>query len=328
MTSTVEALNGSQQLAAVRLVAASNQSGTYYNGPLNNGVQATFTYATGALTIDSVVANVNDYILLAGQSLAYENGVYQVTTAGATGVAAVLQRRGDFQCIEQIRVGHYVPVGAGTVYGGSMWTVIEPKPAAIGVPVVSGANNIEFATITASGSGLFLEVANNLSDVASATTSATNLGLGTGNTPTFAGVNAGSSGSAGQFNSFPATAANGELILKATNAGGAFNTTISNGTMGQSTVYTLPDIGATTGDIVVSTSAVRLKSVHAAAAAGGAAAQSFTDAFCTTTSVVIGNWVTQANAEEVVTIVPGAGSFVVTSTGDAGAGTFSYVIMK
>lgn len=176
MTSTVEALNGSQQLAAVRLVAATNQSGTYFNGPLNNGVQATFTYATGVLTIDSVVANLNDYILLAGQSSAYQNGVYQVTTAGAVGVTAVLQRRGDFQCIEQIRIGHYVPVGAGTVYGGSMWTVIEPKPAAIGVPVVSGANNIEFATITASGSGLFLEVANNLSDVASATTSLSNLG--------------------------------------------------------------------------------------------------------------------------------------------------------
>ena len=177
MTSTVEALNGSQQLAAVRLVAATNQTVTFFNGPLNNGVQGTLTYATGVLTIDSVVANLNDYILIAGQTAAYQNGIYQVTTAGAVGVAAVLQRRGDFQCIEQIRVGHYVPVGAGTVYGGSMWTVIEPKPAAIGVPVVSGANNIEFATITASGSGLFLEAANNLSDVATPATAVTNLGF-------------------------------------------------------------------------------------------------------------------------------------------------------
>lgn len=193
MTSTVEALNGSQQLAAVRLVAATNQSGTYFNGPLNNGVQSTFTYATGVLTIDSVVANLNDYILIAGQTLAYQNGIYQVTTAGAVGVSAVLQRRGDLQCIEQLRIGHYVPVGAGTVYGGSMWTLIEPKPAAIGVPIVSGANNIEFATITASGSGLFLEAANNLSDVASAPTSATNLGLGTTNTPIFHNVQLSSS---------------------------------------------------------------------------------------------------------------------------------------
>jgi hypothetical protein len=128
--------------------------------------------------------------------------------------------------------------------------------------------------------------------------------------------------------SFPATAANGSLIIQAVNAGGAFNTTIASGTMGQSTVYTIPDIGATTGDIVVSTSAVRMKAVAAAAAAGGAAAQSFTDAFSTTGSVIVGNWVTQTNAAEVVKIVPGNGSFVVTSTTDVGAGTFSYIITK
>lgn len=141
-------------------------------------------------------------------------------------------------------------------------------------------------------------------------------------------ISAGASGTIGGFISFPATGGNGSLIWAATNAGGAFNTTVSNGTMGQSTVYTIADIGASTGGIVVSTSAVRMKAVAAAAAAGGAAAQSFTDAFCTSGSVVIGNWVTQANAEEIVTIVPGNGSFVVTSTGDVGVGTFSYIITK
>lgn len=141
-------------------------------------------------------------------------------------------------------------------------------------------------------------------------------------------IQAGLSGTAGVLSSFPPTAANGSLILAAVNAGGAFNTTISNGTMGQSTLYTLGDIGASTGGIVVATSPIRMKAVAGAAAAGGAAAQSFTDAFCTTGSVVIGNWVTQTNAAEVVKIVPGTGSFVVTSTADAGAGTFSYIITK
>jgi hypothetical protein len=141
-------------------------------------------------------------------------------------------------------------------------------------------------------------------------------------------LQAGLSGTSGSLISFPATAANGSLIVSAVNAGGAFNTTIANGTMGQSTVYTIPDIGATTGDIVVSTAAVRMKSVAAAAAAGGAAAQSFTDTFCTSGSVVIGNWVTQTTPQEVIKIVPGNGSFVVTSTGDVGVGTFSYVILK
>ena len=176
--STIESLNTFKQLAAVRLVAATNQSGTYNNGLLNNGVGATFTYATGALTIDSVSVNLNDYILFSGQSSAYQNGIYQCTQVGATGVAAILTRRGDFQCREQIRGGQYVPVAAGTVYGGSMWTVIEPLPAAIGAPASGTANNINFATITAGGSSLFLQSANNLSDLASASTAVTNLGFG------------------------------------------------------------------------------------------------------------------------------------------------------
>ena len=176
--STVSAVNHAQQLASVRVVASSNQSGTYYNGPLNNGVGATFTYATGALTIDSVVVNLNDYVLLAGQTAAYQNGIYQCTQQGATGVAAVLTRRGDFQCLEQMNLGAYVPVSAGTSFGGSVWTMVEPAPAGVGVPVTSGANNINFATITAAGSSLYLQVANNLSDVNNATTARTNLGLG------------------------------------------------------------------------------------------------------------------------------------------------------
>jgi hypothetical protein len=141
-------------------------------------------------------------------------------------------------------------------------------------------------------------------------------------------IQAGKSGVAGTLISFPGTAANGSLILAGVNAGANFNTTISNGTMGQSTVYTMGDIGAATGGLVVATAAIRMKSVAGAAAAGGAAAQSFTDAFCTTGSNVIGNWNTQANAASVLKIVPGNGSFVVTSSADAGVGTFNYIIIK
>ena len=176
--STVESINTFKQLGSVRVVSNSNQSGTYFNGSTNNGVGATFTYATGTLTIDSVLVNLNDFVLLAGQTAGYQNGIYQCTTAGATGVAAVLQRRGDFQCIEQIRGGHYLPVSAGTVYGGAVFTVVEPLPAAIGVPVVSGANNINFATITAASSSLYLQIANNLSDLNSVPAALLNLGIG------------------------------------------------------------------------------------------------------------------------------------------------------
>jgi hypothetical protein len=169
-----------------------------------------------------------------------------------------------------------------------------------------------------------------LTDNATTQTIATgSLALTVGNVTATAGnITAGSSGHAGIVTSFPGTAANGSLILAGVNAGGAFNTTISNSAMGQSTVYSLGDIGATTGGIVVATSAIRMKSVAGAAAAGGAAAQSFTDAFCTTGSNIVGNWNTQANPASVLTIVPGNGSFVVTSSANAGAGTFNYIITK
>ena len=166
----------------------------------------------------------------------------------------------------------------------------------------------------------------------SATTTVT---AGTGVTATTGNISAtqgnlvaGSSGHPGTLTSFPGTAANGSLIIAGVNAGGAFNTTISNGTMGQSTVYTMGDIGAATGGIVVATSAIRMKSVAGAAVAGGAAAQTITDAFCTSTSNVVGNWNTQANAASVLKIVPGNGSFVVTSSADPGASTFNYIITK
>lgn len=141
-------------------------------------------------------------------------------------------------------------------------------------------------------------------------------------------IQAGLSGTAGTLASFPATVTTGSLKLVAVANSGNFTTTISNAAQAQATVYTFNDIGASTGGIPVSTAPFVMKQVAAAAAAGGAAAQSFTDAFCSSGSNVIGNWNTQANAVSVLKIVPGNGSFVVTSSGDAGVGTFNYVIMK
>lgn len=141
-------------------------------------------------------------------------------------------------------------------------------------------------------------------------------------------IQAGLSGTAGTLSSFPATASKGSFILAAVANTGNTNVTVSNVAHGQDTVYSIGDIGSSTGGVVVATANLRMKSVAAASAAGGAAAQSFTDAFCTSGSVVTGNWVTQTNAASVLKIVPSNGSFVVTSSADAGSGTFSYTITK
>ena len=242
------------QVGPVRVVAATNQTGSYYNGDTNNGVGAQFTYTSaGALSIDSVTLNLNDYVLLAGQTSAYENGIYQVINAGSSSVAGVLQRRADYQNIEQIRTGFYVPVYAGTVYAGTLWVLVEPAPQAIGVPVTSGANNLTFSESSGGAGGPFLVAANNLSDVVSAATSATNLGLGTGNSPTFTNVNAGSSGVAGYFRSYPATASEGYLELQAVNNASNFASVVNNSAVGQATTYTIPDPGAATAKFVLNT---------------------------------------------------------------------------
>ena len=72
-----------------------------------------------------------------------------------------------------------------------------------------------------------------------------NLSLAQGN------LTAGSSGHAGILTSFPGTASNGSLILAAVNAGGAFNMTVSNAAIGQSTVVSIPDPGATTANFLL-----------------------------------------------------------------------------
>ena len=69
---------------------------------------------------------------------------------------------------------------------------------------------------------------------------------------TTGGFQAGSSGHAGTFTSFPGTAANGTLVLAAVNAGGAFNSTISNRIIGQSTVFSIGDPGQATASILTS----------------------------------------------------------------------------
>lgn len=190
------------------------------------------------------------------------------------------------------------------------------------------------AAVTANALAVFADSAGTVKNASTTTTLAQPLSVtgsitaSTSITATAGNITSGSSGDAGTFIAFPATAANGTMIIAAGNAGGAFNTTITSGTIGQSTVYTVPDILAATGGVVVSTAAVRMKMVADAAAAGGSATQNFSDAFCTAASVVLGFWQTQANAASILTIVPGVGSFDVLSTADAGVGTFNYVIMK
>lgn len=164
-------------------------------------------------------------------------------------------------------------------------------------------------------------------------------------------ISAGASGTAGTFISFPATAANGSLILAAVNAGGAFNTTISNGTMGQSSVYTIPDVSSATGRFLVAATATPFVSGNFPVASGvgglmvdsglaaanvqnrtniiaattaniggaGAGPISVAVAGLTAASVVVGTIESSSNAVQVQTITATATGFDVVFSGDPGA---------
>ncbi len=142
--------------------------------------------------------------------------------------------------------------------------------------------NVYTVTATSSGSlvaypetvGGALLAANNLSDVVSVPQSRTNLGLGTLDTPRFARVDAGADASAGSFRTYPATTATGYLALVGVSNGGAFNVTISNASHGQSTVYSIPDVGASTGQFLVKTAALTSGNFVAASGTAGKVADS------------------------------------------------------
>lgn len=172
-------------------------------------------------------------------------------------------------------------------------------------------------------------------------------------------ITAGSAGNPGHFVSFPATAANGTLLLTAANAGGPNNTTISNGSMAQSTTYVIPDagnanakflVGATatpfvsgefpvasgTGGLMVSsglaaTNIQNKSNIIAAQSAdiGGAGAGplNIVNASVAATSVIVASIISSSNPCSIIAVAPGAGSFNVTVSADPGASLLiSYVI--
>jgi hypothetical protein len=162
---------------------------------------------------------------------------------------------------------------------------------------------------------------------------------------------AGSSGHAGTVSSFPGTAANGSLILAGVNAGGAFTTTISNSTMGQSSVVNIPDPGNAIGQFLVGATATPFTTGHILSASGtagivadsgivatnvqlktqvkavltgniggaGAGPLTITVAGMTAASVVVVTVSSSSNACYALTAVAGSGSFALTMNADPGA---------
>ncbi len=298
-------------LTPVRLASISNIAGTYYNGPNNNGVGATLTVAASSLTVDSVLCEVGDRLLLQTQTNTYEQGIYFVDSIGST---VVLQRAEDQQSIEQLKAGQYVSVGAGTLQAGNFYSLVEPLPNVIGTDAFvfnadpsAGAVSFSGPASTANALAVFSDTAGNLKAASTATTLGQSLSItgsltaSTSITATAGPITSGSSGDAGSFISFPATAANGTFIFEALNAGGAFNTTFRNSTMGQSSVVSLPDPGAATANVLLDTGTANILAMQQFV--GIKSVLTFGTGTWTTTRIAQGNYVSRHTAGDETSII-------------------------
>jgi hypothetical protein len=80
--------------APVVAATTANIVGTYNNG--SSGVGATFTVtATGVFILDGITTELNNRVLIKDQTTQTQNGIYTVTTAGTSGISAVLTRATD-----------------------------------------------------------------------------------------------------------------------------------------------------------------------------------------------------------------------------------------
>lgn len=116
-----------------------------------NAAGGTFTLtATGSLIIDGYTTALNDRILLKNQATGTQNGIYTVTTAGTTGVAAVLTRAVDWNRLSGVRLANrtYVNVTNGAVNGG-LWFPLRNAVAPDVTTTVNfpGAEALQFTPV-------------------------------------------------------------------------------------------------------------------------------------------------------------------------------------
>ena len=146
-----------------------NLSATYANGAAGVGATLTNNGAQAAFAVDGYSALLNDRILVKNQSAQADNGIYKVTTVGDGSTNWVLTRTTDYDLITQIKSGTVVPVLNGTTQSNTSW--LEAQNI-----TVIGTDAIIFVQFTLNTNN-FLQVPNNLSDVANVVTARTNLGL-------------------------------------------------------------------------------------------------------------------------------------------------------
>jgi len=175
------------------VVAATNTNitATYSNG--TSGVGATLTVtATGAFVIDGVTTALNNRILIKDQTTQTQNGIYQVTTAGTTGVSAVLTRASDYDnsVIGEVANGDVIFTTGGTINTGKTFVNTSVGTVTIGTTSITFSAYYTGLPLQSSNSGKYLTTDGTnpswgaaVTSVTSASTSRISIG-GTASAPT------------------------------------------------------------------------------------------------------------------------------------------------
>ncbi len=125
----------------VRLATAAALAACTYDNTPNGGTGegATITLdATGTLTIDGVLVALNNRVLIKNQVAGAQNGVYLCTTAGGTGVAAVLTRATDSDTTGKY-VGQVYGVTEGTANARTFWKCSNASAPTVGTTSITFA---------------------------------------------------------------------------------------------------------------------------------------------------------------------------------------------
>jgi len=118
---------------------------------------------SGAQTIDGVSVVAGNRVLVKNQSTASQNGIYVAASGAWT-------RATDADADAEVTAGLSVPVEEGTVSGGRVYLLTTANPITV------GSTSLSFSLVDAGD----LRASNNLSDVTSASSARSNLGLAIG----------------------------------------------------------------------------------------------------------------------------------------------------
>jgi hypothetical protein len=132
------------------------------NTAAGSGVGKTLTMnAVGILSVDSVATVLGDRLLIKDEAAAdIDNGLYEVTTEGTAGVAAVLTRTVDADGTPagEVANGLLVFIQAGTTNNNTGWSLITADPITVdttalqfsqfqGLPQYTASNGVELVGV-------------------------------------------------------------------------------------------------------------------------------------------------------------------------------------